>query len=124
MSQAKTVQTKRVRRFVSAVSLAAATMTAMVVAPSSAQATGFTTWTRSCGTTYSGFSSAAFASTEKRAGGSCKGHAWVRAFYTGSSGGHWTGWLHAPKRATYVAANVVIWNGHHKGCADCAVHGT
>ncbi|SDD12862.1 hypothetical protein [Actinokineospora iranica] len=79
-----------------------------------------TQWTRSCGTTYSGVSSAAtdYANTRKHSGGSCKGDAWLRI----QVGGVWQSWRHhsslVEARSPYMTA------AQHKGCADCAVYTT
>lgn len=81
----------------------------------------FTTWTRSCGTTYGGSVKAGEAVTGKGNNGHCKGHAWVRVHY---KNGNWSGWKHHPTNAVIKSTGDNIRAAEHKGCEKCEVHFT
>jgi hypothetical protein len=80
---------------------------------------GVVTWTRSCGTTYGGLSTSAYALTNNGSDGSCKGDAWVRVKWRGS----WSGWVHNPSEAR-INVGSGLQAAQHKGCADCHVYTT
>lgn len=77
-------------------------------------------WTRSCGTTYSGVSSAVtgYANTVKYSGGSCKGDAWLRV----QTYGVWGSWRHNSSTVYVYVAGLTA--AQHKGCADCTIYTT
>ncbi|MEO6083755.1 MAG: hypothetical protein ABIQ18_11695 [Umezawaea sp.] len=91
----------------------------MVIAPGVAQASGEKSWTRSCGTKYTGYSGNGLASTSKNNKGTCAGHAWVRGRIGADN---WLSWTHGEQNA--VQADSRIYGARHKGCEDCAVYTT
>ncbi|MBM9618381.1 hypothetical protein ACFQ60_38640 [Streptomyces zhihengii] len=75
---------------------------------------------RSCDTVYFGAVGTTYALTRKDKGGTCKGHAWVRAYtYSG-----WTSWQNGSTDVEISSSGGHITRAQHKGCADCQVHST
>ncbi|MEU9126333.1 hypothetical protein AB0C96_42155 [Streptomyces sp. NPDC048506] len=80
---------------------------------------GVVQWTRSCGTTYGGFTTSALAETTKGSDGSCQGGAWIRVKWRGE----WSRWEYDPSRAR-MSMGGGIQEAQHKGCATCKVYTT
>ncbi len=99
------------RSVYSATAIGAASIAAVLLAPSVAQATERPMERSGC--YWNAVSVRQEARTERRAPNDCAGHGWVQA----KSGGYWSAWDHSFSGGRISAPS--IQQSRHKTCADC-----